>query len=132
MKINEILKSTFHYDSLRPSQVEPINLLCDIAPPDMFCIFPTSAGKSLLYQLPAIYKQMITIIISPLLSLMQDQISRLRSLNLGAYSYSSDDSTNSKLDLSTIAFTQPQDIQYIYTTPESLQNDSFKRIVRQL
>lgn len=98
----------------------------------MFCIFPTSAGKSLLYQLPAIYKQMITIIISPLLSLMQDQISRLRSLNLGAYSYSSDDSTNSKLDLSTIAFTQPQDIQYIYTTPESLQNDSFKRIVRQL
>ncbi|CAL6089298.1 Sgs1_DNA helicase [Hexamita inflata] len=131
-KLHYILQDTFGFDSFKNNQLEPILELTKDTVQDVLCIFPTSAGKSLIYMLPTIYKQKITIIISPLLSLMQDQISKLRQLKLGAYSYSSDDTNNSKSELFQIVHDAPQQLNYIFTTPESLVQDAFVSLVNRI
>ena len=71
----ELLKKTFGYDEFRPLQREIIEASLDGR--DTFALLPTGGGKSLCFQLPAVLSRGVTVVVSPLLSLVQDQLAAL-------------------------------------------------------
>src|SRR5215467_4202120 len=74
--LREQLQELFGLDDFRPSQREVIEDV--LAGRDVLCVMPTGAGKSLCYQLPAVVGGGTTIVVSPLISLMEDQVQQLR------------------------------------------------------
>ena len=69
-QLEKLLEQVFGFTSFRPSQVEIIETI--LAKQNVLAVMPTGAGKSLCYQLPAIYSEQKTIIVSPLVALMDD------------------------------------------------------------
>ena len=69
---HSILKKVFGYDSFRPGQEDIVRRLLDGQ--DVLAVMPTGAGKSICYQVPALLLPGITIVVSPLVSLMKDQV----------------------------------------------------------
>lgn len=82
LKLQKILKTTFGYTSFRFEQNRIINSVLDGK--DTLAIMPTGGGKSLCYQIPALYLDGITLVISPLISLMQDQVMNLKEVGVKA------------------------------------------------
>ncbi|VAV99101.1 ATP-dependent DNA helicase RecQ [hydrothermal vent metagenome] len=80
--MHQVLKQTFGFDTFRPGQEEPIRALLDGK--NVFCVMPTGAGKSMIFQVPALLGTGLTIVVSPLIALMQDQISALQLLGVQA------------------------------------------------
>src|SRR5918911_2718436 len=76
------LRQTFGLERLRPGQAEVIRSVLDGR--DTLAVMPTGAGKSLCYQLPALHLTGTTVVVSPLIALMQDQADKLRDLGLDA------------------------------------------------
>src|SRR6184192_3476885 len=74
--LREHLQNLFGLDDFRPAQRGVIEDV--LAGKDVLCVMPTGAGKSLCYQLPAAVSGGLTIVVSPLISLMQDQVQQLR------------------------------------------------------
>ena len=72
---HSILKKVFGYDGFRPGQEEIVSRL--LAGQDVLAVMPTGAGKSIRYQVPALLLPGITIVVSPLVSLMKDQVGAL-------------------------------------------------------
>ena len=73
----------FHIETLRKKQIEPINSILDVN--DTFIVAPTSSGKSLDYQLPAVmHEDYLTVVIEPTMALMHDQVRKLKSLGIAA------------------------------------------------
>lgn len=79
---NAILKHTFGYDSFRPHQLDIISAV--LAGRDVLAVMPTSAGKSLCYQVPALALGGLTVVVSPLVSLMVDQVQSLAQVGVSA------------------------------------------------
>jgi ATP-dependent DNA helicase RecQ len=76
------LKSVFGYDAFRPLQGEIIE--ADLAGRDALAILPTGGGKSLCYQLPALQREGLTLVVSPLIALMKDQVDQLQAAGVAA------------------------------------------------
>ena len=77
---HSILKKVFGYDSFRPGQEDIVRRLLDGQ--DVLAVMPTGAGKSICYQVPALLLPGITIVVSPLVSLLKDQVEQLKKMAL--------------------------------------------------
>lgn len=129
--INEpisILKKYYGYDDFREGQESVINTILEGN--DCLAIMPTGAGKSICYQIPALMFDGITIVISPLISLMQDQVKALKSAQIEACyinSYLTD------LEIAKV-FADVSDGKYkiMYVSPERLDNVKFWEYCRSL
>ncbi|MGN0143551.1 MAG: DNA helicase RecQ [Clostridium sp.] len=127
-KIFFALKKYYGFDTLRRGQYEIISSI--LSKRDTFCLMPTGAGKSLCYQIPAILFQGITIVISPLISLMKDQVDNLTEVGIkGAYINSSQDSNTIKNILLEASMGE---YKIIYVSPERLESKVFIDMVRNI
>lgn len=96
---------------------------------DVMAILPTGFGKSVCFQLPAVMMKGITLVISPLVSLMQDQVEELKERNIPALCLSKGEETSKKEMFSAIVAGK---YKLIYTAPERLKREDFIRLVKQL
>ena len=117
----EVLNHYYGYTSFRDGQVELID--AQLAGRDVFGIMPTGGGKSLCYQLPALMMDGITLVVSPLISLMKDQVASLKRLGVSAaYVNSSLSPEQVRTVLKNI---QQQKYKIVYIAPERLLTESF-------
>lgn len=124
----QILKQYFGYQCFRPGQAEIID--AHLAGQDSLAIMPTGAGKSLCYQIPALIFEGITLVISPLIALMKDQVGALTQAGVEAAFINS--SLGIK-DLNAIMGDAAQGrYRILYVAPERLTNDRFQELVKTL
>lgn len=121
MNINQTLKQYFGYDSLRTGQEELINGI--LAEHDVLGIMPTGAGKSLCYQLPALMLKGITLVISPLISLMSDQVKALNQAGVHA-AYINSSLTENQIRMA-LSYASQGRYKIIYVAPERLNTPRF-------
>jgi len=115
---NEILKKYWGFDTFRPLQKEIIQSVLDGR--DTLALLPTGGGKSICYQVPALVKEGITVVISPLIALMKDQVENLRKLGIKSEAiFSGMHIRDIDRILDNCAY---GDIQLLYLSPERLLN----------
>ena len=121
MNITETLKHYFGYDSLRPGQQELIEGI--LQKNDVLGIMPTGAGKSLCYQVPALILDGITLVISPLISLMSDQVKALNQAGVHA-AYINSSLTENQIR-TALSYAMQGRYKIIYVAPERLNTPRF-------
>ncbi|MDD4600750.1 MAG: RecQ family ATP-dependent DNA helicase, partial [Negativicutes bacterium] len=127
-KAQKLLKKYYGYDKFRPGQEKVITSL--LAGRDTIAIMPTGAGKSLCFQIPAMLLPGLTLVISPLISLMKDQVDALNHLGLPAtYINSSLSAGELRQRLSDIGNGR---YRLVYVAPERLDTDAFQIVLQQM
>ncbi len=116
-----LLKNTFGLTSFRPGQQQVIETL--LSGQSALAVFPTGGGKSLCYQLPALMLDGLTLVVSPLIALMKDQVDQLQALNIPAARL--DSSIDAEQLQSIYRGLANGDIKILYTAPERLTNERF-------
>lgn len=124
----EALKALFGYAAFRPGQKEVIDNI--LSGRDVFAVMPTGAGKSVCYQIPAMLLPGITIVISPLISLMQDQVKALNEAGIPAAFINSSLSEN--MFYETVNRARQGVYKIIYVAPERLVTDSFLELAQNI
>ena len=127
-KIEESLKHNFGFNSFRPMQEKIVKAV--LKKQDCLVIMPTGGGKSLCYQLPATVFPGITIVVSPLIALMKDQVEGLVENGIKASYINSSLETNEIEDIMTDA--KKGEIKMLYVSPEKLLSNSFQYFLHDL
>ena len=123
----ETLRHYFGHDIFRPGQETMVDAL--LAGRDCLGVMPTGAGKSICYQVPALMRPGVALVISPLISLMKDQVAALKSAGVPA-AYLNSSLTPRQLDLATERARMGA-YRIIYVAPERLETASFRRFARE-
>ncbi|MGM0631495.1 MAG: RecQ family ATP-dependent DNA helicase, partial [Pseudomonadota bacterium] len=119
--LQQQLESTFGYHQFRDGQQDIMQAAMQGR--DSLVLMPTGGGKSLCYQLPAICGDGLTLVISPLLSLMQDQVEALKALDISAATLHS--GVTSQESMATMQGLQSGEIKLLYVSPERVLQPSF-------
>ncbi|NHB86910.1 ATP-dependent DNA helicase RecQ [Photorhabdus tasmaniensis] len=117
----QVLRKTFGYLQFRPGQQQVINTILEGR--DCLVIMPTGGGKSLCYQIPALVQEGLTLVVSPLISLMKDQVDQLRANGVAADCLNSTQAREQQIDV--IRRCRQGVIKLLYIAPERLMMDSF-------
>jgi ATP-dependent DNA helicase RecQ len=123
---SRLLRERFGYEAFRPGQLEVIDAL--LGPGRAIAVFPTGGGKSICYQLPALALEGVTLVVSPLIALMKDQIDFLRGRGIAA----------ARLDssLSVEELRQAEEgvragtLSLLYVAPERFNNERFLAMLK--
>jgi ATP-dependent DNA helicase RecQ len=111
-----ILKETFGYDTFRPLQCEVIENV--LARRDTLAVMPTGGGKSLCYQIPALLFEGLTVVVSPLISLMKDQVEQLRAFGVPSLFLNSSLSPQEYQE--NMEYIRRGEVKLLYVAPETL------------
>ncbi|PTF05598.1 DNA helicase RecQ, partial [Staphylococcus cohnii] len=122
------LSHYFGYDTFRPGQKEIITKVMDHR--NVLGVLPTGGGKSICYQVPGLMLGGTTIVISPLISLMKDQVDQLKAMGIRAAYLNS--SLTQKQQKEIQAQLKSGEIQFLYVAPERFDNANFMRLLQQL
>ncbi|MEG4586739.1 DNA helicase RecQ [Microcoleus sp. MOSTC5] len=121
LSLEQALKHFFGYDSFRPGQQEIVEAA--LQKRDMMIVMPTGGGKSLCFQLPALLKPGLTVVVSPLIALMQDQVEALQDNGIGATFLNSTLSSQETRSRETAILEGK--IKLLYVAPERLLGERF-------
>ncbi|MBC7537413.1 MAG: DNA helicase RecQ [Bacteriovorax sp.] len=127
-KLQHILKETFGYSSFRFEQLNIINSILDGK--DSLAIMPTGGGKSLCYQIPALFLDGVTLVISPLISLMQDQVMNLK--EYGVHSVFLNSSLSYKESNKAKAQILEGGVKIVYVSPEGILSPALSEFFNQI
>jgi ATP-dependent DNA helicase RecQ len=123
--IHDILKSYWGFDAFRPLQKDIINSV--LSGKDTLALMPTGGGKSLCYQVPAMAKEGMCLVVSPLIALMKDQVENLRRKQITAYSIYS--GMTRKEVMQTLKVVTESNCKFLYVSPERLETGLFKEFL---
>lgn len=126
--IHNILTENFGFDKFKPGQEQVVDNI--VSGRSSVAIFPTGAGKSLCYQLPALLEEGMTLVISPLLSLMKDQIDFLKSKNIAAAKL--DSGMSSEDYRTTLEAAKHGELKILLIAVERFKNERFRTQLKQM
>ncbi len=121
LNAQNILKNYYGFETFRPPQEDIVHDL--VQGNDVLVLMPTGGGKSLCYQVPALLREGVAIVVSPLIALMEDQVAALTELGIRAAYYNS--SLNTQEARRVLAQLHQQEIDLLYIAPERLLAESF-------
>jgi ATP-dependent DNA helicase RecQ len=125
-RMRRTMREVFGLEQLRPGQAEVIRSV--IEGQDTLAVMPTGAGKSLCYQLPALHLPGTTVIVSPLISLMKDQVDKLNDAGVAAAQVNSALSAGERRE--SIERIERDESEFVFTTPERLNDPAFLETLR--
>jgi len=129
VNLHAALREKFGFERFNPGQEEVVTRV--LSGTDTLAILATGAGKSLCYQLPALLMDGTTVVVSPLIALMKDQIDMLH--QLGVHEIVALNSTLSEdQELAAVARVRSGSIKIVFVTPEKLEDDAFVNILREI
>ncbi|HEV2909265.1 MAG TPA: RecQ family ATP-dependent DNA helicase, partial [Candidatus Eremiobacteraceae bacterium] len=129
LDLNEALRTHFGYESFQPGQEEVIRRVLDGK--DTLAILATGAGKSLCYQLPALLLPGTTVVVSPLIALMKDQIDMLAEAGISS-TIALNSTLSDEEEVSYLERVARGNLKLIYVTPERLEDESFVDVLKRL
>uniref|UniRef100_A0A0N4VVB7 Helicase ATP-binding domain-containing protein n=1 Tax=Haemonchus placei TaxID=6290 RepID=A0A0N4VVB7_HAEPC len=121
-RVYKTLKERFGFNSFRHRQKTAITAI--LLGYDAFVLMPTGAGKSLCYQLPAVLSPGVTVVVSPLKSLIEDQRVKMQDLGITCEALTSDLSDDQQMSIYNRLMHSPPDIKLLYVTPEKISLSS--------
>ncbi|WP_132254150.1 DNA helicase RecQ [Methylobacterium segetis] len=120
------LRATFGYDDFRPGQAEVIEAVLDGS--DVFAVMPTGSGKSMTYQLPALVESDLTVVVSPLIALMHDQVQQMLAFGIEAATLNS--SVPESQGRETWRKIRSRELRLLFVSPERLLMDGCMEALR--
>src|SRR5881394_524737 len=114
----EVLRRVFGYPGFRPGQVDVVTSI--VACTDTLGVLPTGGGKSLCYQVPALTRDGLTVVVSPLISLMKDQVGRLHEKGVPA-TFLNSSLTDEQVSQRLTAISA-RSLKLLYVAPERLES----------
>ncbi|WP_456391779.1 DNA helicase RecQ [Nitratifractor sp.] len=124
----ETLRKYFGHEVFRPLQKEAVDAILNRR--DLLMILPTGGGKSLCYQLPTMMMEGVTVVVSPLLALMHDQVTALREMGIGAAMLSSMQTPEEAREI--VGALYRGEVRLLYVAPERLNAEGFVRLLADL
>jgi ATP-dependent DNA helicase RecQ len=124
--MRQTLQNVFGLDEFRPGQEDVIRAV--MSGHDTVVVMPTGAGKSLCYQLPSLHLPGVTLVVSPLISLIKDQVDKLGGLGLDASQLDSTRTTREQAGV--IDDVARERLEFVLTTPERMNSADFQRAVK--
>ncbi len=128
MDVRALLRERFGFDDFRPAQRQIVDLL--LAGKNVVAVMPTGSGKSLCFQLPALALPGLTLVVSPLIALMKDQVDHLHQSGIPANVINSTvprDVQRARMDQAAHG-----EIKLLYVAPERFQNEEFRSAIKRL